>query len=318
MRATSDEQRATNIVVICGPTAAGKTEIGIELARRFDGEIVNADSGQVWRGFDIGTAKANLKERLGIPHHLIDVANPDERFDAARYVELADRAISDIAGRGRRPFVVGGTGMYIRMLVHGLCASPPRDEDFRAELEGEIRLCGAKALHDRLCAVDPESARKIHPNDRARIIRALEIHHLAGEPASHLRAMHGFSERRYDALKIGLNVDRAQLYRRIDSRVDDMMREGLLDEIRSLLKEYDGDCQPFRAVGYKELVDHIKGNLTLGEAVRLAKRNSRRFAKRQLTWFKADAEVRWFEPGKQQEIAAVVEGFVDTSPRTDY
>ena len=298
------------IVIICGPTAAGKTQVGIELARRFNGEIISADSQQVWRGFDIGTAKANLTSRSSVSHHLIDVVSPDERFDAARYVGLADAAIADIHSRGRPPFVVGGTGMYIRMLVHGLCQSPPRDPDFRGELEAKIEKGGLHELWERLGQIDPDSARSIHPNDRTRIIRALEIHHLTGHPASSLRRGHRFRNRRYEALKIGLDVDRAELYRRIDERVDQMMDEGLLDEVAGLLARYDQSCQPFAGVGYRELVSHINGRLALKEAVGLAKRNSRHLAKRQLTWFRADPEVLWFEPWQVGEIAKHIEGFL--------
>jgi tRNA dimethylallyltransferase len=298
------------IVIICGPTAAGKTQVGIELARRYEGEIISADSQQVWRGFDIGTAKANLTSRSSISHHLIDVAEPDERFDAARYVELADAAIADIVVRGRPPFVVGGTGMYIRMLVHGLCQAPPRDADFRAALEAKIGGGGLSGLWEMLGQIDPDSAKVIHPNDRTRIIRALEIHHLTGHPASSLRRGHRFRNRRYEALKIGLNVDRAELYRRIDERVDRMMEEGLLGEVRRLLARYDQSCQPFAGVGYRELVSHINGRLALREAVGLTKRNSRHLAKRQLTWFRADPEVRWFDPEQVGEMAKLVKEFL--------
>lgn len=301
------------IIIICGPTAIGKTRVGIELAKRFDGEIVSADSQQVWRGFDIGTAKPDLKERSDVPHHLIDVAEPDERFDAAKYVALADAAIAGIAARGKVPFVVGGTGMYIRMLVHGICDAPPRDQDIRAEFEAEIEKHGVPALHEELGKIDPETAASLSPNDRTRIVRALEIHRLTGMPASAFRKRHGFKERRYDALKIGLSIDRAELYRRIDERVDRMIKDGLAGEVRSLLERYPEGCQPFHAVGYREIVDFVKGRIDLDEAVRLAKRASRRFAKRQLTWFRADTEIRWFGPHQIDEIADVVRGsLVDT------
>lgn len=301
------------IIIICGPTAVGKTRVGIELARKNNGEIISADSQQVWRGFDIGTAKANLRERSDVPHHLIDILAPDDHFDAARFVELADAAIKDISSRGKTPFVVGGTGMYIRMLVHGLCDSPPRDADFRKQIEAEIEKLGVPALHEKLRAVDPESALRFHPNDRTRIIRALEIFHLTGVPASKIRKSHKFKDRRYDATKIGLTIDRAELYRRIDERVDGMVKNGLIDEVRALLGRYDESCQPFQAVGYREIVDYIKGRITLEEAVRLTKQMSRRFAKRQLTWFKADPDIKWFDPSEKEAVFKAIDRSIAVS-----
>ncbi len=298
------------IIIICGPTAVGKTQLSCELAKRFDGEIVSADSQLVWRGFDVGTAKPSPQERADIPHHLIDVADPAEHFDAARFVKLADAAISDITKRGRMPFVVGGTGMYIRMLLHGVCSAPPCDEKFRTELEDEIRGYGLPALHERLAKIDPDTAARISPNDHTRIVRALEIHHLAGEPASKLRDEHAFAEKRYKALKLGLNISREELYRRINDRVDGMIEGGLIDETRRLNDKY-GECiQPFSAVGYSEILSHIKGRLSLDEAMRLTKQNTRRLAKRQLTWFRSDPEIKWFPPDNFEAICQEVEAFV--------
>lgn len=309
-----------SIVIILGPTAVGKTGLGIELAKRFAGEIVSADSQQVWRGMDIGTAKANLTERSEVPHHLIDVADPDEHFDAAQFVQLADRAIEDISLRGKRAFVVGGTGMYLRLLVNGLCEAPAQDAAFRAGLEDEINNSSYQLsavgdqqlqnplhqLHTRLKEIDPESASGIHPNDRTRIVRALEIYELTGAPASRFRNVHGYGEKRYDALKIGLNIDRETLYRRIDKRIDRMLDDGLLDEVRRLTETYGPDAQGLRAVGYREFVRHIKGELSLDTAVELSKRNSRRFAKRQLTWFRSDEEIKWFHPDEIDKIGHVI------------
>lgn len=298
------------IIIICGPTASGKTRVGIELAKKFGGEIISADSGAVWRGFDIGTAKLSAKDGYDIPHHLIDTLNPDEHFDAARFVAFADEAIADIIGRGRVPFVVGGAGMYIKMLVNGMCEAPPQDQDYRKEIEKRIEENGIGAAHSQLEKIDPESAANISPNDRTRVIRALEIHHLTGMRASEFRKQHGFGERRYDALKIGLTVDRAELYRRIDERVDDMIRKGLVDEVRILLSKYPSDCQPFSAVGYREIVAHIKGECSLDEATRLTKQNSRHFAKRQMTWFRADSEIRWFGSKQHDDMVSAVWHFL--------
>lgn len=303
------------IVIICGPTAAGKTRAGIELAQRFGGEIVSADSQQVWRGFDVGTAKPTADERAQVPHHLLDSVDPSERFDAARFVALADQSIAEIAGRGRVPFVVGGTGMYLRMLVRGICGAPPRDPEVRRELEAAIDARGAKAVHAELAAIDPDAAARIAPNDRARIVRALEIHRLTGTPASAFRAGHEFCERRYDALWIGLTMERAELYRRIDGRVDRMIAEGLVGEVARLRRHVGDDAQPFAAVGYKEIVAHLRGECTLEDAIRLIKRNSRRFAKRQLTWFRAEPEIRWLLPEDDEALAQAVSAFVGLGAR---
>ncbi len=297
------------IIIICGPTASGKTRAGIELAKHIGGEIVSADSQQVWRGFDIGTAKPAPEERVAVPHHLIDVADPAEQFDAARFVELADRAIADIASRGRVPIVVGGTGMYLRMLVHGFCSAPPRDPEIRARLEAEIENGGLDRLYKQLLEVDPESAAKIKPNDTARIIRALEIHRISGVAASRLRNKHNFSERRYAAAQIGLSIERAELYRRIDVRVDRMIEAGLVDEVRRLRLQYGDGVQPFAAVGYKELAAHLRGECDFETAVSLIKRNTRRYAKRQMTWFRADSNIRWISSENDAAIAEKIAAF---------
>ncbi|MBN1282823.1 MAG: tRNA (adenosine(37)-N6)-dimethylallyltransferase MiaA [Proteobacteria bacterium] len=302
------------IVIVCGPTASGKTAVGVELARRFRGEIVSADSQQVWRGFDIGTAKPSASEREAVPHHLIDCADPGERFDAARFVELADEAIAGIAARGRVPLVVGGTGMYIRMLIHGFCDAPPRDDDLRAELEKEMAAMGPAALHARLAGFDPASAIAISQNDRTRIVRAIEIYELTGTRPSELRGEHDFSEKRYDALEIGLMPDREELYRGIEARVDRMIAGGLADEARRLLGMCGRDAQPFAAVGYREMASHLRGEIGLEEAARLIKRNSRRLAKRQLTWFRADPEIRWMDPADPAGIEQLVHAFIHPQP----
>jgi tRNA dimethylallyltransferase len=284
------------IIIVCGPTAVGKTSVSIELAKRFEGEIVSADSQQVWRGMNIGTAKANLTERSEVPHHLIDIAEPNEHFDAACFVELADKAIEDISSRGKRAFVVGGTGMYLRLLVNGLCEAPPQDPEVREQIEVEVEARGLQKMHDRLMEIDPESALGIHPNDHTRIVRALEIYELSGTPASEFRKVHGYGEKRYDALKIGLNIEREELYRRVNERIDHMLGQGLLDEVKVLLEKYGHYAQGLKAVGYREFVQHFRGESSLERAIELAKRNSRRFAKRQLTWFRSDDEIKWFKP----------------------
>jgi len=302
------------IIIICGPTCTGKTAVGVELAKKFHGEIVSADSQQVWRGFDVGTAKPARDERAAVPHHLIDIANPSERFDAAQFVSLADSAIADIVSRGRVPFVVGGTGMYIRMLLHGVCDAPPRDDDVRVELEAEIAERGLPALHARLAEVDPKTAQAISPNDRTRIVRALEIYALTGEAPSELRSAHGFLERRYAALKIGINMPRETLYERINHRCERMIAEGLVVEVKLLLGKHGPGVQPFSAVGYKEILSHVGGSLDLAETVELMKQSTRRFAKRQLTWFRADPEIRWHAPDDIKAITTDILNFLQSLP----
>lgn len=298
------------IIIICGPTAVGKTIVGLELARRFEGEIVNADSQQIWKGLDIGTAKPDAATRVQVPHYLLDVAEPDEHFDAARFVELADGAIKKIAANGKVPFVVGGTGMYIRMLVHGFCGAPPRNAELREGLSREIEEKGIEALHERLKEVDPVTAQVVHSNDRTRIVRALEIFEATGVAASEFYREHRFEELRYNALKIGLDLPRDELYARINDRVDKMMNEGWLGEVELLSSKYGKDAQAFSAIGYKELMSRLSGEISLGEAVELIKRNSRRFAKRQLTWFRADREIKWFAPSQISAIESEIDTFL--------
>lgn len=298
------------IIIICGPTAIGKTSLGIRLADKFNGEIVSADSSQVWKGFDIGTAKVSPKERLGIKHHLIDILEPSDHFDAANFIELADEAISNITSRNKCPFVVGGTGMYLKMLVHGVCDAPAKDTEFRSNAKKEIEAKGLSHLHDQLRLIDPEAALHISPNDTTRIVRALEIHYSTGLKASVLRKGHGFFKRRYDTLKIGLTLDRQIIYQRINDRVDKMIEEGLVDEVRALLGRYDETCQPFRAVGYKEIVASIRGSFDLETAILLTKQNTRHLAKRQMTWFRKDEEIKWFGPEEAQKIEREIREFL--------
>ncbi len=288
------------LVAIVGPTAAGKTDVAIEAAARLGGEIVSCDSMQVYRYMDIGTAKPTPTERAAIPHHLIDVVDPDEPFNVARYQELARAAIGDIAGRGAWPFLVGGTGLYVRAVVDEYLfpwkgASP----EVRAGLEEEAKAHGAPALHAKLETVDPVAARRIHPNDARRIVRALEVHATVGRPVSEMwREGHG-RLRTDRLLMIGLVRERQALYERIDRRCDRMVREGLADETARLLgRGYEKALTAGQALGYREMVHYLRGRCSLGEAVDLIKRNTRRYAKRQLTWFRADPRIEWVDLGE--------------------
>lgn len=301
-----DRHRSPDIlVVIVGPTAVGKTDVSIEVASRLGGEIVSCDSMQVYRYMDIGTAKPGPSERARVPHHLIDVVDPNETFNVARFQELARAAIDDIAARGRVPLLVGGTGLYVKAVVDGFLfpwegASP----ELRRKLEEEAELYGAPALHARLAEVDPAAARRIHPNDARRIIRALEVHATTGRPISEMWRRSGAGKMRIDRLvMIGLVRDREALYERINRRCDAMVEQGLVDETWRLLERgYERALTAGQALGYKEIVEHLQGKCSLADAVETIKRNTRRYAKRQLTWFRADPRIEWVDLGTLSSV----------------
>ena len=284
------------LVIILGPTASGKTELAVRLAERFGGEIVNADSMQVYRGMAIGTAKPPPELLSRVPHHLIDMSDPDGDFSASDFRREASRVIADIHDRGRKVFLVGGTGLYIKALLRGLADTPSGGGVVRKELEAEAAILGGTALLARLAEVDPETAGRLHPNDLVRIIRALEVWHQTGVPISRFRSEHRFAGDYYDCLKIGINVERGELYRRIGQRVDRMITEGLVREVAGLLSAgFTPRLKPLRSIGYKEICAHLAGELSLDDAVQLIKRDSRRYAKRQFTWLARDEEINWVE-----------------------
>jgi tRNA dimethylallyltransferase len=288
-------ESAAKIVIVQGPTASGKTELAVRLAEEFNGEVVNADSMQVYRRMEIGTAKPPQELRERVRHHLLDVVEPDEPFSAAEFKRLADLAIADIRSRGKNVFIVGGTGLYIRALLGGLVEVPSADPDLRRSMEEELRVRGLDGMLRELREVDPETAAGLHPNDWVRILRALEIWRMTGTPASSLRQGHGFREEFYSSLKIGITTDREELYRRIDLRVDAMIRSGLVEELAALLgRGYGRELKSLRSLGYRQIADHLAGEMPLEEAVFLIKRETRRYAKRQLTWFNKDFAIRWF------------------------
>ncbi len=283
---------APRIVVVVGPTGAGKTGLALALAERAGGEVVSADSQQVYVGMDIGTGKVGAEERARVPHHVLDVVRPDEEMTAARFVELADRAIAEIAGRGKAVIVCGGTGLYVRALLLGLFAGPPASPEIRAELAAIAREQGVAALHAELLRVDPAAARKIDPKDEKRMIRALEVFRVTGEPMSAHQAKHDHRAMplRYEARLVGLAPEREALYRAIDARVDQMIEAGLEDEVARLRE--GGFCPPLRsqqAIGYAELHEAIEGRVARERAIELIKRNSRHYARRQMSWYRAEA-----------------------------
>lgn len=286
------------VVVISGPTASGKTSLGVDLALAFNGEIISADSMQVYRGMNVGTAKPTPEEQKGIPHHLLDVADPDEEFNAATYNSIAFPKISEISSRGSSCLVVGGTGLYIKSLLGGLFECPPTDMELRDSLRRECDLSGSAALHERLADLDPESAHKIHFNDRMRVIRALEIIHLTHRRLSDLTRAHAFGGRTLNVLKLCLEADREDLYDRIDKRSLAMVENGLVEETEDLLRKgYTPDLKPMKAIGYRHMINYLQGDWSLDKAVSELQKDTRRYAKRQLTWFRADPEVTWIESG---------------------
>ncbi|UFS69048.1 tRNA (adenosine(37)-N6)-dimethylallyltransferase MiaA [Geomonas sp. RF6] len=284
--------KKTKIIVVAGPTGSGKSALALQLAERIGGEIVNADSMQLYRGMDIGTSKPAPEELERVPHHLFSIVSPDTNFSASDYRREAAAAISDIESRGRTPIVVGGTGLYIKALLHGLVDSPTGDPELRLAFQD---LSGDELL-ERLREVDPETAARLHPNDRVRLVRALEVYSQTGRAISDFRAEHAFADTEYEALKLAPKVERAALYNRIEDRVDRMMEGGLLAEVASLMERgYGVEHKAMRAIGYKELCAHLAGEISLPEAVALIKRDTRRYAKRQLTWFTRDNEIYWLE-----------------------
>ena len=284
------------ILVVCGPTASGKSELAVRLAEAVDAEIINADSMQIYSGMDIGTAKPSARQQADIRHHLLDIVPPDSDFSAADFAAAADAAIGEIQGRGKRVVVVGGTGLYIRALIKGLVDSPGSGGEYRDALHAEAEQLGNEAMLEKLRLVDPELAAGLHPNNLVRIIRALEVFRMTGTPLSRFQREHGFASRRYDALQIGITVERGVLYQRIDERVERMLDEGLLQEVERLRSDGFGrDLKALRSIGYKETAALLDGELSRDEAVRLIKRNTLHYAKRQLTWFRGDPDILWFE-----------------------
>ena len=286
------------VIAIVGPTAAGKTAAAVELAGSIGAEIVSADSMAVYRGMDIGTAKPSASERAAAVFHLVDVADPARPFSVAQYQRLAHRAIDGILRRGRAALVVGGSGLYVRAAIDGLDTSvPAEDVELRRELRERAREHGSAWVHARLAAVDPESARLIHPNNLKRVIRALEIFELTGQPASAIFAADAERPPRYNGARwFGLTVDRAALFDRIDRRVDLMIDAGLVDEVAGLLKSGAGSGPTaMQGLGYREVAGYLRGEYGLDEAIALLKKNTRRFARRQYTWFRADSRVEWID-----------------------
>ena len=301
------------LIFILGPTAIGKTEIALRLAERIDAEIVSLDSRQLYRQMDIGTAKPTLAQREAIPHHLIDCVDIDQPFSVADYQRLGDAALADIRMRGGKVLIVGGAGLYFRALVDGLFAGPGADPTIRERLRREAEENGALVLHARLRQFDPDSASRIHPNNMARIIRALEIYELTGKPISALQVQWKNAGTRYEFRAFGLDMPREKLYNRIEARADRMIDVGLIEEVKGILDAgFSPDCVALRSFGYKEIIDYLGGQLTLVEATVLLKQNTRQFAKRQLTWFRGDSRIEPIDLSSFASIDDIVSNLMES------
>jgi tRNA dimethylallyltransferase len=281
------------VIVIVGPTGVGKTQLSIEIAKRYGGEVISGDSMQIYRSMDIGTAKVTKEEQQGIPHHLIDIRDPDENYSAADFQADVEACVQDIASRGKLPIIAGGTGLYIQAALYAYDFSEAkRDDSYQRKLEQEAQTHGPVHLHKQLQAVDPVQAERIHPNNVRRVIRALEIFHRTGKRMSDHEETE--PDARYDTTMIGLDMDRDLLYEQINLRVDKMLAEGLLEEVKRLVESGIQDTQSMRAIGYKEFIPYLEGKMDWEDTVDQLKQNSRRYAKRQYTWFRNKMHVDWY------------------------
>ncbi len=299
------------IVIICGPTGIGKTTVAMHLARRFSGEIVGADSMQIYRYMDVGTAKPTPAEQAHVKHHMIDIVDPDAHFNAAMYEKLGRERVDQIHKAANSVFVVGGTGLYIKALVAGLFKSRPTDVKIWKRLNSEVDKQGIAPLYQRLEQADPEAARRIHPNDAYRIVRALELFESTGKTISAFHGEHGFSDTPFKTLKIGLHTARETLYDRIDQRVLQMVDEGLLSEVEALLERgYGSELKSMQALGYRHMIGFIQKQLPWEETIVAMQRDTRRYAKRQMTWFRTDPEVVWHTPDESERIGERIATFL--------
>jgi tRNA dimethylallyltransferase len=300
------------MIVVMGPTAAGKSNLALKIAESLAGEIISADSMQVYCGFDIGTGKATDAERGRAPHHLIDILDPGEAYSAAQFRKMADEAILDIHARDGLPIIAGGTGLYLRALLYGLFEAPESDPKIRSQHEKQAAEEGVEALYLQLQEVDPNAASRISGSDFVRISRALEVFQQTGRPISELQAEHAFSTSRYKTLRIGLDPGRELLNERIENRIDAMMDSGWLAEVQRLIAAGYGDTRAMGALGYKQLAAHCRGELDLEDAVRQTKRDTRHFSRRQRNWFRSEANVHWFENVDDVDLAWVKDSWMES------
>jgi tRNA dimethylallyltransferase len=286
----AQEKIKPKVLFILGPTAVGKSKLALELSRKLNGEIISADSMQVYKGMDIGTAKPSKLEQKEVPHHLIDIMSPEKPYNVSDFIEHTLKAIEDVQKRKKFPIVAGGTGMYLFALLEGFdLPEIKRDAPLRASLEAEDK----QKLHDRLALVDPVTAKRLHVNDKKRVIRALEVYEMTGKPMSALSAKGKVLP--FEPVLVGLTMDRERLYKKIEARVDEMLKSGLEDEVKALLKNVDPDSTSMQAIGYKEIVKFLKNEWNRAEMVKMLKQNTRNFARRQMTWFRRFKDVIWYD-----------------------
>jgi tRNA dimethylallyltransferase len=309
MRRLSETQvRLRPLVAIVGPTAVGKSRIALEIAKAFETDIVTADSRQVYRGMDIGTDKPTADQRQAVTHRLIDLVEPAEPFNAGLYRRSAVAAIEDHYHDRRLPLVVGGTGLYVRTLLKGLCEAPPADPAVRASLRRDAREHGRDHLYAQLIACDPTTAARLHPRDESKVLRALEVNRLSGRPMSEFQQQHGFTERPFTSLIIGLNRSREALYRRIEERIDWQLANGLVDETKQLLaRGYGRDLPAMKSLGYRQVSCYLADEYDAEEMIRRFKRDTRRFAKRQMTWFRKEPGIHWMMIEESEPLTATTD-----------
>jgi tRNA dimethylallyltransferase len=308
----SEAPITTPVLVLIGPTAVGKTSLSLKIAERYSCEIVGLDSMQIYRHMDIGTAKASIEERNQVPHHLIDIVEPDEDYHVARYLADATKACREIIGRGKTPFLVGGTGLYLKGMLQGLFEVGADDEQVRANLKKRLDQEGREVLFAELQAGDPETALRLHKNDSQRLLRALEILEVSGVPWSEHLKQQETKPILANVLQIGLNCDRKKLYQRINLRVQLMVEQGLLAEVEKLMAMgYGGTLKSMQSIGYRHMVNFLEGRWGWDEALELLARDTRRYAKRQFTWFGKDKNIQWFEPEQGDEVCQSIDSFME-------
>jgi tRNA dimethylallyltransferase len=304
---------SNKIIVIVGPTAVGKTYVSVELARKLNTEVISADSMQIYKGMDVGTAKITENEKRGVIHHMIDIVNPDENYSVSEFKNDAEKIIDNLLLKDKIPVIAGGSGLYVNSLIYDLDFSNAKsNEKLREYYTYYYNEYGEEALYDKLIKIDPISAQRIHKNNIKRVIRALEVYDITGKKFSELNTDVRKESKKYDCVLIGLSMERKVLYERINQRVDEMLSNGLVEEVKSLIDNgYDKNLVSMRGIGYKEIIDYLEGSMDLEEAANILKRNTRRFAKRQYTWFLKDKNVKWFSMDNLDEAGNTVKNILE-------
>ena len=304
---------SNKIIVIVGPTAVGKTYVSVELAKKLNTEVISADSMQIYKGMDVGTAKITEDEKFGIIHHMIDIVNPDENYSVSEFKNDAEKIIDNLLLKNKIPVIAGGSGLYVNSLIYDLDFSNAKsNEKLREYYTYYYNEYGEEALYDKLIKIDPISAQRIHKNNIKRVIRALEVYDITGKKFSELNTDVRKESKKYDCILIGLSMERKVLYERINQRVDEMLSNGLVEEVKTLIENgYGKNLVSMRGIGYKEIIDYLEGSMDLEEAANILKRNTRRFAKRQYTWFLKDKNVKWFSMDNLDEAGNTVKNILE-------